>query len=202
MSPTPAVSSPAHVLPPGPTSTAWWQLLRFSGDPLGLLDVCHRRDGDAFTLDVAGNGRFVMLSDSEAVRDVFRGDPEVLHSGEANRLFTTTVGRHSVLVLDKAPHARQRRVLVPPKSERMHAFFDAMRLETLEALRAWPRDAPFPALPAMRRITLRVILRTALGLASRAYASIPERNCRKLKVFATKWPCVIPGVLQLAAALG
>ena len=47
----------------------------------------------------------------------------------------------------------------------MRAFFDAMRLETLEAARAWPRDAPSPALPRMRRITLRVILRTAMGLA-------------------------------------
>jgi cytochrome P450 len=47
----------------------------------------------------------------------------------------------------------------------MRAFFEAMRLETLEAVQAWPRDAPFPALPAMRRITLRVILRTGLGLA-------------------------------------
>jgi cytochrome P450 len=166
MSQTSAVSSPAIALPPGPKSPAWWQLLRFAGDPLGLLDECHRRYGDAFTLDIAGNGQFVMLSDPEAVREVFRGDPEVLHSGEANTLFTATVGRYSVLVLDEAPHARQRRVLVPPlKGERMRAFFDAMRLETLEAVRAWPLDAPFPALPTMRRITLRVILRTALGLA-------------------------------------
>src|SRR3954464_7968008 len=125
---------PTPVLPPGPNSPAWRQLLRFSGDPLGLLDECHRRFGDAFTLDVAGHGKFVMLSDPETVREVFRGDPEVLHSGEANALFTATVGRHSVLVLDDAPHARQRGVLVPPlKGDRMRAFFDAMRLETLEA---------------------------------------------------------------------
>ena len=69
-------------------------------------------------------------------------------------------------MLDGAPHARQRRVLVPPlNGERMRAFFDAMRLETLEAVRALPVGKPFPTLPAMRRITLRVILRTALGLA-------------------------------------
>ena len=81
-------------------------------------------------------------------------------------LFIATVGRHSVLVLDGAPHMRQRRVLVPPlKGERMRAFFDAMRLETLEAVRVWPLDKPTPALPVMRRITLRVILRTALGIA-------------------------------------
>jgi cytochrome P450 len=141
-------------------------LVRFAGDPLGLLDECHRRYGDAFTLHIAGNGRFVMLSDPEAVREVFRGDPDVLHSGEANSLFTATVGRHSVLVLDGAAHARQRRVVVPPlKGERMRAFFEAMRLETLEAVRAWPVGVPFPTLPSMRRATLRVILRTGLGLA-------------------------------------
>src|SRR5262245_25620266 len=106
-----------------------------------------------------------MLSDPEAVREVFRGDPDVLHSGEANSLFTATVGANSVLVLDGAAHARQRRVVVPPlKGERMRAFFDAMRLETLEAVRAWPIGSSFPTLPTMRRITLRVILRTGLGL--------------------------------------
>ncbi|MDR3618197.1 MAG: cytochrome P450 [Paludisphaera borealis] len=153
-------------LPPGPRSPAWWQLVRFAGDPLGLLDECHHRYGDAFTLDIAGYGRFVMLSNPEAVREVFRADPETLHSGEANAMLTATVGRNSVLVLDGAPHARQRRVLVPPlKGERMRAFFDAMRSETLDAARACPLDSPFPALPMMRRITLRVILRTAMGLA-------------------------------------
>jgi cytochrome P450 len=166
MSETTTVAPPARILPPGPDSPAWWQLLRFTGDPLGLLEACHIRYGDAFTLNLAGNGRFVMLSDPEAVRDVFRGDPDVLHSGEANTMFSATVGRSSVLVLDEAPHARQRRVLVPPlKGERMRAFFDAMRLETIEAARAWPQNVPFAALPPMRRITLRVILRTALGLA-------------------------------------
>ena len=160
------MSPPVSDLPPGPSAPAWLQLVRFAGDPLGLLDDCHRRYGDAFTLHIAGNGRFVMLSDPEAAREVFRGDPDVLHSGEANSLFTATVGRHSVLVLDGASHARQRRVVVPPlKGERMRAFCDAMRLETLEAVRAWPAGIPFPTLPTMRRVTLRVILRTGLGLA-------------------------------------
>jgi cytochrome P450 len=153
-------------LPSGPGSPAWWQLVRFAGDPLGLLDECHRRFGEAFTLEVAGHGRFVMLSDPEVVREVFRADPDVLHSGEGNEIFAATVGRNSILVLDGVPHARQRRVLVSPlKGERMRAFFDAMRLETLEAVRAWPHDTPLAALPTMRRITLRVILRTALGLS-------------------------------------
>jgi cytochrome P450 len=157
---------PTSALPPGPKYPAWWQLVRFVGNPLRLLDECHRRYGDAFTLRAAGRGTFVMLSDPEAVREVFRGDPEVLHSGEANSLVSASVGRNSVLVLDGSPHARQRRVLVTSlKGERMRSFFDAMRRETLDAARSWPRDAPAPALPTMRRITLRVILRTTLGIA-------------------------------------
>lgn len=165
MSQTLAPSPPASALPPGPHAPGWWQLVRFAHDPLGLLDDAHRRFGDTFTLRAAGFPPFVMLSDPEAAREVFRADPEALHSGEANDIFSATVGRNSVLVLDEAPHARQRRVLVPPlKGERMRAFFDAMRLETLEAVRAWPVGEPFASLPAMRRITLRVILRTGLGL--------------------------------------
>jgi cytochrome P450 len=181
MSQTPTILPATRALPAGPNSPSWLQLLRFAGDPLRLLDECHRRYGDAFTLNVAGNGQFVMLCDPEAVREVFRGDPEVLHSGEANELFTATVGRNSVLVLDEAPHARQRRVLVPPlKGERMRAFFDAMRLETLQAVREWPLEAPFPVLPTMRRITMRVILRTAMGLAP---GPEMDRFDRKMETF-------------------
>jgi cytochrome P450 len=142
-----------------------------------VLAECHRRYGDAFTLDIAGDRRLVILSDPEVVREIFRGDPEVLHSGEANSIFTATVGRDSVLVLDGAPHARQRRVVVPPlKGERMRAFFDAMRLETLEAVRAWPVGVRFPVLPTMRRIALRVILRTGLGLPPGAELDRFERR--------------------------
>jgi cytochrome P450 len=162
-----AAASSTLALPPGPRSPAWWQFVRFARDPLGLLDECHRQYGDTFTLDVARVGRFVMLSDPEAVRHVFRGDPEVLHarSGEANQAFTAMLGRNSVVILNGVAHVRQRRVLVPPfRGKRMRAFFDAMRLETLAAVRAWPVGTPRPALPTMLQIGLRVILRTALGL--------------------------------------
>src|SRR5437868_15239955 len=128
---SPTTSLPASDLPPGPTSPAWWQLVRFAGDPLGLLDEGHRLYGDAFTLNIAGYGRFVMLSDPETVREIFRGDPDVLHSGEANEILSATAGRSSVLVLDGAPHARQRRGPVPPPERgRLRAVLAAMRAQT------------------------------------------------------------------------
>src|SRR5579862_8189435 len=118
-------------LPPGPDSSPVWQLIRYSNTPLTFLEECRRRFGDPFTIRWAGYGTFVMLSDPNAVRDLFHGDPRVLHSGEGNEFLSTSVGPTSVLVLDDEPHMRQRRILLPPlKGERMRSFFNAMQAAT------------------------------------------------------------------------
>jgi cytochrome P450 len=129
------------------------------------LERCARRYGTPFTIRLAGFGTLVMLTDGEAIKDVFRGDPHVLHSGEGNEFLSLSVGRTSVLVLDEEAHARQRRVQQPPlKGERMRAFFGAMQVATLESVRSWPVCRPVAMVPPMRRITLRVILQAVLGL--------------------------------------
>jgi cytochrome P450 len=150
---------------PGPNALPIWQLLRYTHTPLSLLEQCARRYGDTFWLHLSGYGKFVMLSGPDAVRDVFRGDGHVLHSGEGNEFLTPTVGPTSVLVLDGEPHMRQRRTQLPPlKGERMRSFFDSMQTATLEAIRAWPLDRPFRVLEWMQQITLRVICEAVLGL--------------------------------------
>lgn len=151
-------------LPPGPSAPAYWQLLRYTHSPLPYLEGCARRHGDAFTVRLAGYGTLVMLADPEAVRDVFRGDGDALHSGEGNEFLAASVGRNSVLVLDGEPHARQRRVLLPPlKGERMRAFFGAMQTAALDEARTWSAGRPVNMVEAMRRVTLRVILQAVLG---------------------------------------
>jgi cytochrome P450 len=155
-------------LPPGPAAPAAWQLLRYSHSPLPMLEACQRLYGDPFTLRFAGYGTFVMLASPEAVRDTFRGDPQVLHSGEGNEFLSTIVGRNSVLVLDDEPHARQRRILLPPlKGERMRAYFLAMQQTTIETVHAWTCGRTLGMVPPMRQITLDVMLQAVLGLTSR-----------------------------------
>ena len=122
-----------------------------------------------------------MLADPEAVREVFRGDPHVLHSGEGNEFLSVTVGKTSVLVLDEESHARQRRILLPPlKGERMRSFFDAMQAATLEAVRAWPLGRPVRMVEPMQQITLRVILQAVLGLAPGPRLDDLEGKVRRL----------------------
>src|SRR5581483_3790788 len=126
---------------------------------------CARHYGEPFTTRMAGYGTLVMLTAADAIKDVFRGDPQVLHSGEGNEFLSVTVGTNSVLVLDYEPHDRQRRVQLPPlKGERMRAFFDAMHAATADAVAAWPVGRLVAMDQPMRTITLRVILQATLGL--------------------------------------
>ncbi len=151
-------------LPPGPPTHPFWQLLRYSFQPLEYLEDC-ARFGETFTFRLAGFGELVMLTRPDDIREVFRGDPAILHAGEGNALLSTLVGETSVLVLDDSPHTRQRRVLLPPlKGDRMRTFFDAMQSEALATAHEWARSEVVRADFAMQGVTLRVILRAALGL--------------------------------------
>jgi cytochrome P450 len=151
------------VPPPGPSTHPLWQLVRYSFFPLQYLEGCARY-GETFTFRLAGFGRLIMFTRPQDIRDIFRGDPAVLHSGEANAFLAGLVGDTSVLVLDDAPHVRQRRVLLPPlKGERMKTFFDAMQSEALAVVDDWARRGEVRADLSTQRITLRVIMRAALG---------------------------------------
>ncbi len=186
-------------LPPGPSAPAAWQLLHYAHSPLPFLEACARRCGDPFTVRFAGYGTLVMLASPDAVRDVFRGDPHILHSGEGNEFLSTTVGTNSVMVLDDEPHARQRRVLLPPlKGERMRSFFDAMQAATREALEAWPLGRTLRMVEPMQEITLRVMLQVVLGLQSAAeLAEFAGRVQRVLELGRGRYGIVLVKVLPV-----
>ena len=74
-----ACSRPARSLPV-PLQTLGW-ITR----PGPFMERCRDRYGDAFTLRIASEGTWVMLSDPAAVKQVFTGDPRLLHAGEAQR---------------------------------------------------------------------------------------------------------------------
>ena len=172
-------------LPPGPHSSAVWQLLRYSQSPLAFLEECAHRYGDPFTIQQAGYGSFVMLSSPDAVRDVFRGDSASLHAGEGIEFLNAIVGDHSVLVLDGERHARQRQALLPPfKGERMRSYFDVMQKTTLQILGHWQSGQKVRSIEPMQEITLRVMLQVVLGITSEV----------QLEEFATK----VRRVLELA----
>ena len=91
------------------------------------MERCRDRYGDAFTLRLQNEGTWVMLSDPAAVKQVFTGDPRLLHAGEAAGILRPILGPNSVLLLDERAHMTQRKLLLPPfHGERMKAYGELM----------------------------------------------------------------------------
>ena len=130
-----------------------------------MMEELHRRHGDMFTVQIANEGTWVFLAHPDAVKQVFTGDPRLLHAGEANRILLPLLGHHSVLLLDDAAHMRQRKLMLPPfHGERMRRYQEVMAEAAREEIERWPLGEPYAVRDATQRITLEVIMRTVFGV--------------------------------------
>jgi cytochrome P450 len=151
-------------LPPGPRLPRAVQTAGFMLAGPRFLEACRRRYGDAVTFGTLFDSKFVMLFDPSLVKQVFQGSATQLRAGEANAMLGPIVGERSVLLLDGAEHLRHRRLLLPPfHGKRMQAYADVMRKSADREIDEWPVGEPFPLLPSMQSLTLRVIMRAVFG---------------------------------------
>ena len=74
----------AAALPPGPRLPRAVQTAAWITRPGPFLLRAHRQFGDVFTIRIGGEPPWVMLAHPDAVREVFTGDPAVMHAGKAN----------------------------------------------------------------------------------------------------------------------
>jgi cytochrome P450 len=151
-------------MPPGPRMPRALQTAGFMLGGPRFLDACRRRYGDAVTFGTLFDSQFVMVFHPALVKQVFQGSGNQLRAGEANAMLGPIVGERSVLLLDGSEHLRHRRLLLPPfHGQRMHAYADVMRESADLEIDSWPVSEPFPLLPSMQSLTLRVIMRAVFG---------------------------------------
>lgn len=165
---------------PGPSSPALIQTWRWLREPYEFLEECAQRYGEIFTFVISGFGRVVVCSAPERIKEIFAGSPDDFLGGKSNEVLRPFVGENSLLVLDGAPHHRQRKLLMPSlHGERMQAYGRAMLDFASASIDAWPLHQPFPIHSEMQSITLRVILRTIFGVGK---GPMFERMCQVTKV--------------------
>ena len=194
---TPAVQRTPE-LPPGPRYPRAVQTVGWVRRPFSFMEQCHERYGDMFTLRIAQEGTWVFLAHPDYVKEVFTGDPKVLHAGEGNAVLGPILGSSSVLLLDEKPHLRERKLLLPPfHGERMQRYGDLMAEIAAEEIATWPTGTPMPLWPRMQDVTLEVIMRAVFGVndASRLDTLRAELQTM-LKRIAT------PSTMALLALLG
>jgi cytochrome P450 len=123
------------------------------------------RFGPTFTLEIAYEGTWVVVSDPEVVKQVFTGDPEVFHAGEGNDILRPLLGENSLLTLDDAPHMSQRKLLLPPfHGKRMAGYEATMREIAAREIESWPTGVPYRLRPQMQAMTLEIIIETVFGV--------------------------------------
>ena len=130
-----------------------------------MLEQCRARLGPMFTLNIAYEGNWVIVTDPEHVKQVFTGDPRVFHAGEGNQILKPVLGENSVLVLDEKPHISQRKLLLPPfHGARMQGYEEKMTEIAAREIESWPLGKPHRLRPRMQAITLEIILETVFGV--------------------------------------
>jgi cytochrome P450 len=150
-------------LPPGPRAPAVWQTLAWMSRPGAFLQSVHRRFGDPATIRTYWTEEpMVLVSNPDAVRDVFALPAEIAPAGQSWEFLRPFAGPDSILLLDGEEHLRERRLLQKPfHGERMRAFGPLTADLARRELRTW--DGPVNTLERMRQLTLEIILRVVFG---------------------------------------
>ncbi len=162
---TPAAARAIPGLPPGPRMPSALQTAIWSRRAQWMLEQSRARFGEMFTLRIANEGTWVILSNPELVKQVFTGDPRVFHAGEGNQILRPILGDNSVLVLDEKQHIGQRKLLLPPfHGERMQGYGEKMIEIAAREIDSWPTGVPHKLRPRMQAITLEIILETVFGV--------------------------------------
>ncbi len=156
---------PRSSLPPGPRLPPIVQALMVARDPLGYSMKVHERYGDPFTTSFPGFGTSVVFSSPELIQPILTGDPSVFHAGLANAPLRRVLGPWSLLILDRAPHMAQRKLLLPPfHGERLRQYAGLITELAEREVASWPLANPFPLHRRMEALTLDVILDVVFGI--------------------------------------
>jgi cytochrome P450 len=155
--------------------------------PIAFLERCNRRYGDMFTVRFPV-GTIVFISDPAVIKEIFTGDPDVLHAGEANATpLEPLMGKNSVLLLDGPEHMRQRKLMLPSfHGERMQQYGELMREITEDEIRRWPVGEPFPLRVRTQAITLEIIMRAVFGIEDAERLDQLRERLRRLLDISTK----------------
>jgi cytochrome P450 len=107
----------------------------------------------------------VMISDPDAIKQLFLAPPDVLHPGQGAKILEPVVGPNSVILLDEGPHLEQRRLLLPAfHGESMQRLAGLMGELTEVEVESWPRGETIALHPRLQRLTMEIILRAVFGL--------------------------------------
>jgi cytochrome P450 len=175
------------------------QLVAFWKRPTSSLERLRQRYGKRFTVRLPFQPPFVMLSDPDAVKELFTAPPDVVHPGEGARVLEPIIGRNSVILLDESAHLEQRKLMLPAfHGEKMKRLTGLMTELTEAEVSSWPTGAPIELHPRLQRLTLEIILRAVFGLEQGASLDRLRDLLTEVLAFSESPLSVLPALQRFA----
>ncbi|MFB2935046.1 cytochrome P450 [Aerosakkonemataceae cyanobacterium BLCC-F154] len=158
-------TEPIKNLPDGPKTPRLIQTIRGVLQPLKYLEKSSKEYGDFYTVKFAGFPTQVVISNPQAIQEIFTADSKTFYAGKGNQFLHPLLGEHSLTLHDGNYHQQQRKLLLPSfHGERMKAYGNTICQITEQVINQWKLGEVFSARQAMQEISLKVILRTIFGL--------------------------------------
>lgn len=191
-------------LPDGPKAPRWLATIRGILDPLTYLDKAAKTYGDIYTSRFAGFPPQVVVSNPQAIQEIFTADPKLFESGSANKILQPLAGDCSLLLHDGNYHQRQRKLLTPPfHGERMRAYGTLICDITEQVMSQLTIGKPFKARSSMQKISLKVILRAVFGLdEGPRFQQLGQLLTSMLDTFNSPWSSSLLFIKALQQDLG
>ncbi|WP_066423828.1 cytochrome P450 [Anabaena sp. 4-3] len=143
----------------------WLQTWRGIINPLYYLEKLYQDYGDIFISEFSSFPAQIIISNPQAIQELFTADAQLFDSGTGNDVIQPLVGANSLILLDGDRHLKQRKLLMPPfHGERMRAYGELIREITQQVTSKWHLKQPFVARSSMQDISLQVILKSVFGL--------------------------------------
>ena len=188
----------------GPKGAIFVQTVRGILNPLYDLDSNYQRYGDIFIAKSSIFPPQVIISNPQAIQEIFTADAKLFKSGTVNYITLPLVGSTSLLLLDGDRHLQQRKLLMPPfHGERMKAYGQIIRNTTEKVINNWTPGKSVIAQSTMQEISLKVILHAVFGLSEgERYQQIQQLIINMFSLFSNPLNATFLFVKSLQKDLG
>jgi len=166
------------------------QTLGWLARPVPWSERLRARYGDTFTVRIAGEGKWVMVSHPDAVKQVFTAAPDVLHTG--NEVLLPLLGPATILLMQQDEHLAERRRLLPPfHGEQIQAYAALLDEIAQREIATWPTGTAMSIRPRMQALALELIMRAMLGTQDERLTQAIARMLAPTR--DTRWTVVLIG---------
>ncbi|WP_375772898.1 cytochrome P450 [Archangium gephyra] len=184
-----STTSSSEGLPGGPSS-AFWTSVRYATDPVSLYrDLTRYGDGHTVTMPLQ-MGPVVVAYSPQAAKDILTADMSTFDLYGPDALAMVFRPR-SLVMLTGEPHARERKLLMPPFSRRqvLGAYAVTMKETAIQYASEMANGKPFVMQKLAQRIMLQVVIRDMFGVTEPAEQD--ELRVRIRELFDASSPALI-----------